>query len=161
MVSWDKLCYQFCRSRKIVTNWPVVERSRDLCGYCCEQHAQHLCGYCHEQHAQQLWKSIHFHWQTLLQTEVHSSFLPLLCLQNRLDLALTSCLFHFLRCLFWFFPAPIVVDSIRLLHTTYLLQSQNKEATFTRGIYHSHPWGLINTRKLYYPREFSGCIRGD
>ena len=48
----------------------------------------------------------------VLQTEVHSNFLPMLCLQYRFDLARTSCLFHFFR-LSWLLLAPIVVHLIR------------------------------------------------
>ena len=50
--------------------------------------------------------------RSVLQTEVHSKFLPRLCLQNRFDLAWTSCLLRFLR-LSWLLLAPIVVDLIK------------------------------------------------
>ena len=70
-------------------NWPVVESSRDICDYywnCHEQHAQHVCGYCWNCHE---YTSIDTYM--LCVTDVHSNFLPRLCLQNLFDLAWTSC----------------------------------------------------------------------
>ena len=85
---------------------------------------------------------------SVLQTEVHCNFIPRLYLQNRFDLAWTSCLFHFL-CLSWLFTGTYSGGFDQI---TYLLQLPNTEATCTRGKYYSHPWGLNNTRKLYYLR---------
>ena len=48
-------------------NWPVVERSRDICGYYRN---------CHEQHAQQVYTSIAKSICSVLKAEVHSNFLP-------------------------------------------------------------------------------------